>query len=307
MSQLAAFLAWIEIQKGYSAATLEAYSRDLEQFEKHLQQKNLSLENVSQIEKKHISHYVASLYKLGLSKSSMARKLSAIRAFFSFQIRMQRISHNPAHGVRNPKQAQKHPAILNVEEAQSLFNEPSAQEKKSYKQELILRDRALVEVLYGSGLRISEALELELQSFDTRSGFLRILGKGNKMRLCPLTEIAVESLQQWLLVRSQLAKNTEKALFVGVRGKALNRRQAQRIIENMCRQAGLNKVISPHGLRHSFATHLLESGADLRTVQELLGHSRLSTTQRYTSLTLEHLMHIYDAAHPSSGNTPEES
>ncbi len=302
MSQVAAFLTWLEMQKGYSQATLQAYAVDLQQFEQYLQLQDMSLEAAQQIQKRHITQFVAQLYKQQLSKSSMARKLASIRAFFAFQVRMRRVTDNPTKNIRNPKQEQKHPQVLNVAQAKALCTSAQEHVPSSPKQNtaIPIRDMALVEVLYGSGLRISEALELEIHTIDIQSGFLRVLGKGKKMRLCPLTEPAKEALLAWFQVRGQLAHTEERALFVGARGKRLDRRQAQRIIENFCTKAGIENVISPHGLRHSFATHLLESGADLRTVQELLGHSRLSTTQRYTNLTLEHLMHIYDAAHPGS-------
>ncbi len=300
-TQIDYFLAWIEIQKGYSKSTLQAYATDLYQFDSHLQAQQLSLEKVKSIEKKHISQYVASLYRKGIAKSSMARKLASIRAFFNYQLRMQQISQNPAQGVRNPKQQQKHPKLLNISQAFALLDTDSDEQQKQ-SHFLHLRDVALVELLYGSGLRVSEALNLSIESIDLHSGFLRILGKGNKERLCPLTESAKHALKKWLKVRGHLANPMEQTLFVGARGAKLDRRQVNRIIENLCRKAGVDVDISAHSLRHSFATHLLEAGADLRTVQELLGHSRLTTTQRYTSLTLDHLIQVYDKAHPSNND-----
>ncbi len=298
---LQAFLAWIEIQKGYSQSTIQAYHTDLIQFDKHLQNHALSLENVKSIEKKHISQYIACLYRKNISKSSMARKLASLRAFFNFQMRIKQISQNPAQGVRNPKQEQKHPKLLNVNQAFAILDAENiipSTESQTQSNILHLRDIALVELLYGSGLRVSEALDVQIQALDLHSGFLRIIGKGSKERLCPLTESAITAIKNWLNVRGQMANNLEQALFVGARGSKLNRRQVKRIIENLCKKAGVNANISAHSLRHSFATHLLEAGADLRTVQELLGHSRLTTTQRYTSLTLDHLIHIYDKSHP---------
>ena len=162
------------------------------------------------------------------------------------------------------------------------------------------RDLCLAEILYGSGLRISEALSLNAGRLSGASETLRILGKGGKERLAPLTDTAREALAAWLELRPELAPPGERALFVGVRGARLGRREAQRIIEDLCRRAGLPQALSPHGLRHSFATHLLEAGADLRSVQELMGHARLTTTQRYTHLNLAHLMAVYDKAHPKA-------
>ncbi len=306
MSCVQAFLAWLEVQKGYSSATLSAYHTDLKQFESFLQVQGVSLEHASHIDKNHIRKFIAFLHKKNTAKSSMARKLASIRAFFVYLVRMRLIDVNPAAGLRNPKQEQKHPKVLNVDQtfalltAQEQEKAASTQSACKEKEILRLRDRALAEVLYGSGLRISEALDMDILQLDTRLGFIRVLGKGKKERLCPLTDVAKQALQAWLDVRSQVANPQEKAVFVGARGARLDRRQATRSIQALCQQAGLDVVISPHGLRHSFATHLLEAGADLRTVQELLGHSRLSTTQRYTSLTLEHLMHVYDKAHPGA-------
>ena len=162
------------------------------------------------------------------------------------------------------------------------------------------RDICLAELLYGSGLRVSEALALDADRLSAETESLRIMGKGGKERLAPLTDTAKTALTAWLPLRPALAPPGERALFVGVRGKRLNRREAQRIIESLCRRDGLPQPVSPHGLRHSFATHLLEAGADLRSVQELMGHARLATTQRYTHLNLAHLMAVYDKAHPKA-------
>ena len=164
-----------------------------------------------------------------------------------------------------------------------------------------MRDLALVEMLYGAGLRISEALSLNVKDLDLTAGMARVMGKGSKVRMAPLSETSIVCLQAWLQVRPLLAPAGETALFVGSRGKRLDRRQATRILETLRVEAGLPQHISPHMLRHSFATHLLEGGADLRAVQELLGHARLSTTQRYTHVTLDRLMRVYDRAHPRSG------
>lgn len=166
-----------------------------------------------------------------------------------------------------------------------------------------LRNRALLELLYGSGLRISEALSLDIDHIDLSQGVLKVLGKGNKERIVPITSKCREIILRYLEQRKAFnPKQGTKALFLGVRGKRLNRREALRIVERACKQASLPVFISPHTLRHSFATHMLESGADLRVVQQLLGHSRLSTTQRYTHLTMGKIAHIYDNAHPKAKN-----
>ena len=165
---------------------------------------------------------------------------------------------------------------------------------------MLCRDLALAELLYGSGLRISEALGLDIDDVQLSSRVLRVMGKGSRQRLAPLSDTSCDSLKSWLDERPLMAQPDEPALFVGARGSRLNRREAARIVERLCRRAGLDFTVSPHSLRHSFATHLLTAGADLRSVQELLGHSRLTTTQRYTQVSLEHLMEAYDKAHPKA-------
>ena len=155
----------------------------------------------------------------------------------------------------------------------------------------------MIELLYGSGLRISEALSLDVADFSRDTTVLRVLGKGSRERLVPLSSTSREALRQWMRIRTEIAKPDETALFVGARGRRLNRREAERIVDASCKKVGLDVSISPHGLRHAYATHLLEAGADLRSVQELLGHKRLTTTQRYTQISLENLIRAYDAAH----------
>jgi len=286
------FLSWLEVQKGMAAATVAAYDRDLAQFEAWLAKDGLSLDKPAAITRKLVQRFIASLHREGLAHSSMARKLSALRAFFRHALRLRSIAANPTAGVRNPKQSVRHPAALNVDQMFTLLDTETGQSEV-----VQLRNLALVELLYGAGLRISEALGLDIHDVDPRSGVVRVLGKGNKARLAPLSDTALLALTKWLDVRRNLATGTEPALFVGTRGNRLNRRQAARILDELAANAGLPHV-APHSLRHSFATHLLEGGADLRGVQELLGHARLSTTQRYTHVTLDRLMQVYDRAHP---------
>lgn len=295
-----AFLQWIAVQKGHSSATVRAYGADLRQFEDFLRDVGCDLARPGEVSRRHVQQFLAALFHAGTAKSSMARKLAAVRSLFRYLLRMRHIVADPTSGIRNPRQEQRHPRVLNVDQTFALLDAPTEPSKEALETALHCRDLALAELLYGSGLRVSEAMALNVDDVEPRSGVLRVLGKGSKERLAPLSDTSVAALAEWLRLRPYLASSREQALFVGKRGARLNRRQAARIIALLCARAGLPTAISPHGLRHSFATHLLESGADLRSVQELLGHRRLTTTQRYTRLTLEHLMRVYDQAHPRS-------
>ena len=299
-----AFLVWMEVQKGASPATLKAYGSDLAQLAEFLRGQDADLGKPETVTKRHIQAYLAWLFRLGDAKSSMARKLAATRSYFRFQQRSGAVTENVAAQVRNPRQEKRHPRALNVDETFALLDteqkpgQPGAESAEA--ERLLCRDLALAELLYGSGLRISEALSLDMDDVQLASRVLRVMGKGSRQRLAPLSDTSCDSLKSWLDERPLMALPDEPALFVGSRGSRLNRREAARIVERLCRRAGLDFTVSPHSLRHSFATHLLTAGADLRSVQELLGHSRLTTTQRYTQVSLEHLMEAYDKAHPKA-------
>lgn len=312
-----AFLGWIQMQKGLADATFVAYEQDMVQFEAFLREQGCSLAQPEHIEKSHVQGFAAALYRQGMAKSSVARKLSALRSLFRYLQRHHHVAASPTQGVRNPKQETHHPGILNVDQMFALLDvymdslhteagatqdaltpDEPASENRALSDALQQRDTALVELLYGSGLRISEALGLNMVDVQSQSGVVRVLGKGSKERLAPLSDASQNALSAWLRVRALYAAPSERAVFVGTRGKRLNRRQAARVIEVMRQQADIGQHVAPHSLRHSFATHLLEGGADLRAVQELLGHARLSTTQRYTHVTLDALTRVYDKAHP---------
>lgn len=296
-----AFIAHLDIEKGYSMATTMAYARDLAQFETYLNTRAHSLDRVREIEKKQVQGFLSWLHGQGVKKSSMSRKLSTLRTFFRFCLKKHRVEKSPLAGISNPKAEKRHPRVLNVDQALALL------ESKLPPEPMHLRDMALAELLYGSGLRISEALGLTLEDIARKQGIIRVIGKGNKERIVPLTPIGRERINRYLDQRGAFLSGPDVTfLFLGLHGKRLQRREAQRVLERLSVAAQLPRAISPHVLRHSYATHMLEAGADLRSVQELLGHKRLSTTQRYTHLTMGRIMDVYDRAHPRSRN-PRQS
>ncbi|WP_027183417.1 tyrosine recombinase XerC [Desulfovibrio inopinatus] len=292
-----AYLAHLDVQKGYSPATLRAYRDDLFSFEHYLVSRGATASAPEHLTKIHVRGFLAELHRQGMRKTSMGRKLSSLRGFFKFLQTKKRISTSPMASIKNPKPEKRHPKALNVDQAVSLMDAGVGRDP------IMARDTALVELLYGSGLRISEALSLDVEDIDPSSGVVRVMGKGSKERLAPLSDVAKERLTEYIALRHAFhAQPAEDALFLGVRGKRLQRRQANRILEERSHTAALPESVSPHMLRHSFATHLLQAGADLRGVQELLGHAHLTTTQRYTHLDLMRLMQVYDNAHPKAAS-----
>ncbi len=299
-----AFLAWMAYQKGASEATILAYGKDLMEFEEYVNGKKLTLGRPEGITRADVQGFSISLFRSGEARSSIARKLSALRSLFRYLTRKGKLASSPCDGVHNPRQDQRHPAMLNVDQ---VFGILDGEEKRNLVptdplgEAYFRRDMALLELLYGSGLRISEALGLDVGDIGGEGSCIRVLGKGSKERLVPVSDTCVAALSQWLDARDTVPHAPEeKALFLGNRGKRLDRRQAARILESHARANDIPQHVSPHDLRHSFATHLLEGGADLRSVQELLGHSRISTTQRYTHLDMNALTRVYDACHPLS-------
>ena len=293
------FLDYLSGQKGYSAATVAAYGGDAAQFEAHLARRGLSLAEPARVTREHVRGFLAELHRQRLGKASMGRKLSSLRGLFRFLQQKKLVAQSPLAGVKNPKGEKRHPGVLNADQAKALVEAGDALDPRS------LRDMALAELLYGAGLRISEAVTLDLLDVDLSRGVARVLGKGGKERLAPVGGAARERLLAYLRVRGAFCPAPgEKAFFLGSRGGRLNRRQAARILADMAAGAGLPQRVHPHMLRHSFATHMLQAGADLRSVQELLGHSRLATTQRYTHLDLTRIMRAYDAAHPLATGGP---
>lgn len=288
------WLNWFASQKGASNASIQAYANDLRQFGEFLCNSQL-INNIEDINFRSLENFVGQLFRKGQSKSTICRKLAALRSFFFYLDSHGKIAVNPAKRIANPKQSRPFPAFLNVDETFALLDSTNEETH------LQLRDKALIELLYGSGLRISEALALNIGDIDPEDLQIKVMGKGSKERLVPLSDTFRAVLKKWLKVRHNIALNSENALFVGSRGKRLNRQEAARITNRLCNEAKLGHSVSPHGLRHSFASHLLSNGADLRSVQELLGHKRLATTERYTHISIGQLIKAYDMAHPRSG------
>lgn len=294
-AQIDTFCRWLDNEKGYSGHTVAGYRRDLEEFASGLD----AGQTFNDIGHQDIRDYVSSLYGKNNS-ATVCRKLSALRSFFRLQLREAVITHDPLVGISGPKLKQSIPVFLTVDEVFKLLEEPAA------KDACMSRDRAILEVLYSTGVRVAELVSINTEDLDFNSEMLRVTGKGNKQRLVPVGFVALEAVKKWLKTRDiqifqRRATQREsdlEALFLNNRGGRLTTRSVERLVEKYARRAGLSQAVTPHALRHSFATHLLEMGADLRSVQELLGHTSLATTQRYTHLTLDHLSEVYDKAHP---------
>lgn len=285
---LQGYLAWLRNEKRYSELTAENYARDLNRLF------GLSGDTVLDTLKAHqIRRYIGQLHSQGLSGRSLARMLSAWRGFFNYLMRDHGYTDNPCVGVRAPKSAQVLPQALSPDEAVHLMDVPA-------ENVTAIRDKAMIELLYSSGLRLAELVGLNVVDMNASlsDGEVRVTGKGSKQRVVPLGQFAVAAIKVWLAVRDQLARADEAALFVGLRGQRISPRVVQLQMKHWGIKLGITSSVHPHLLRHSFATHLLQSSGDLRAVQELLGHSSISTTQVYTHLDFQYLSKIYDAAHP---------
>ncbi len=280
------YLAWLRNEKRYSELTAENYARDL----RHLFE--LAADTpLASLKIHHIRRYVAQLHGKGLGGRSLARMLSAWRGFFGYLMRDHGFADNPCAGLRAPKSPKILPQALSPDEATRLVELPADTPEA-------LRDKAMFELFYSSGLRLAELVNLDPQQLDMSAGEVRVTGKGSKTRIVPLGRHAIAALESWLAVRDQVAKTGESALFVGARGSRIAPRVVQLRMKQWGIKQGINTGVHPHLLRHSFATHVLQSSGDLRAVQEMLGHASISTTQVYTHLDFQYLSKIYDAAHP---------
>jgi integrase/recombinase XerC len=280
------FLEYQAVERGASPHTLRGYTADLTEFSRFLVAEKIA--GWEAADTRVVRAYLVWLHKRKLAKATIARKLAAVRSCFRFLGRRGAMEVNPARQVRGPRLGRRLPSFLPVDETAVLLRpepEPSVAGA---------RDRALLELLYASGLRVAEGCGLDVDDLDEDRRTVRVLGKGSKERVVPVGESALDALAAYLALRGR----RRGPLFLNPRGGRLTTRSVLRIVRARARRAGIAQRVTPHTLRHSFATHMLGAGADLRLIQELLGHSRLSTTQRYTHVSPEHLMRVYDAAHP---------
>lgn len=288
--EVSAFLDYLEVERRYSLRTREEYARDLEQFLDFLEAQGRSL---LEVEPRTLRLYLGDMHGR-LAPTSVARKLSAIRSMYRFFQRQRWVGSNPGTLVATPKRPKSLPKVVPIDDVVALLETPSAESP------LGRRDRAILEMLYGGGFRCAELCSLNLGDLDADSRTARVRGKGDKERIVPLGRKAWAAAEAWLASRGELlagARRTD-ALFVNYRGGRLSTRWVGKALDRYATLCGLRRNVHPHALRHSFATHLLDGGADLRGIQELLGHSSLSTTQRYTDVSVERLMEVYDRAHP---------
>ena len=289
---ISSFLTHVRVEKGLSSNTVSAYRRDLVKFAEFARKRKLSLEGVSRDD---LVDFLAALYRQNLDSKSVARHLVTLRNFFRFAQIQEHIAEDPSINLESPKIRRSLPGYLRLEEVERLLNQPDV------KTPLGLRDRAMLEVLYSTGLRVSELIGLRVSDLDTRVGNVRCIGKGDKERIVPVGKKALTIVEKYLRdARPRLLGKApgSPALFVNRRGAPLSRVGVWKILSAYGRRAGMRVALTPHMLRHSFATHLLERGADLRSVQLMLGHADISTTQIYTHVVEERLKQIYKAHHP---------
>ena len=283
------FIDYLAAERQLSAHTLSSYRRDLNKLLNFID--DLMLDTWSAVQAKHIRQFTAQLRRNNLSGTSIQRTLSACRSFYRYLAREGIVEQNPADAVQAPKSPRKLPDALAVDQMGTLLDLPVTDA-------ISARDAAMMELIYSSGLRVSELVSVDLLDLDLADHSLQVTGKGNKQRLLPIGRKALEAIDQWLQYRPELAAITETALFVSKRGTRINVRSVQQRMDHWGRFLGVQGKVHPHRLRHSFASHMLESSGDLRAVQELLGHEDISTTQIYTHLDFQHLMQVYESAHP---------
>lgn len=288
-AELSAFHTYMRSEKQFSVHTQKNYQRDLEKFQQFCVTQ--ALHDLSAVQGRHVRAAVASLHRQGLGGKSIQRWLSSLRSFFQFCIKRGWLATNPADGITAPKAPKALPKTLDVDQA-AQFVEVAGD---SF---MAVRDRALLELIYSSGLRLAEVVSLNMADIDWADAMLVVTGKGNKTRHLPVGSVALAALKKWLPERALYTASDELALFTTHRGSRISHRAVQARLQHLSVQQGMDNPVHPHMLRHSFASHMLESSGDLRLVQEMLGHANISTTQVYTHLDFQHLAKVYDNAHP---------
>jgi len=311
------FILYLRYERNASPQTIREYRRDTQQFAAFVTPPDQDAPDLSMIDHRVVREYVGMMYDRGLERASVARRLASLRSFFKFCVREGYTKQNPARLVKTPKLARRVPRVLTAEELNDFLDTlgqktggkksqrkrpPTAQSEQEAKV-VLKRDRAILELLYASGLRVSELVGLDLGEIDQAGQMLRVLGKGNKERVVPYGRKAQEALDAYWPVREELVTTARvevnpEAVFLNHFGGRLTDRSVRHLVKKYSRLANVNWDLHPHSLRHAFATHLLADGADLRAIQELLGHVSLSTTQRYTQASIRQLMDVYDKAHP---------
>jgi integrase/recombinase XerC len=282
-SAIQSFLNYLRVERNCSALTIKSYGEDLASILEYFRDFAGGVPEIDAVTVATLRGYVAYMHECNYSRATMARRLACLRSFFRFCCREQLTSSNPAKALRTPRAGRRLPHFLSSEQIVQLLDAPAANDPMG------LRDRAILETLYSAGLRVSELASLNVGDWDVDSGIVRVMGKGRKERVAPIGQHAARALAQ------------QAAMFLNKRGRRLTTRSIGRMLEKYLKQTGLDRLTTPHTLRHSFATHLLDGGADLRSVQELLGHKSLTTTQIYTHVSTKRLRDTYEKAHPHAG------
>jgi integrase/recombinase XerD len=287
------FINYLSVERGLAMNTLESYGRDLRQYSQFLDQDE-DESNLDSVTRTTIINYLVHLQTQGKATATIARRLAALKAFYQFLVREQRIKADPTANLESPKLEKRLPRVLTVKEVERLLAQPDPAQPAG------VRDRAMLELLYATGIRVSELVSLNVNDVSLEMGYIKCSGKGSKERIVPLGTLAIQSCRDYLAApRKRLIKDREEtALFVNHHGHRLTRQGFWKIVKKYAADAKVEKEITPHTLRHSFATHLLENGADLRSVQEMLGHADISTTQIYTHVTKGRLKEVYARTHP---------
>lgn len=292
------FLSYLTVEKGFSENTRAAYQNDLAQLADFAEEETARrgvMPSWANFSRQGCLSYLLSLKERGYAPTTAARKVAAAKSFFNFLLAEGKIKNNPTENISSPRVGKSLPDAISISQVRHLLDQPAKMTTPEAR-----RDGAMLELLYASGMRVSELVSLNLGDVDTEGGYVRCFGKGSKERLIPIHPQAVQAIKEYITeTRPQLLRSdAELALFLNLRGDRLTRQGLWQKLKDYAKSAGLGKVVTPHTLRHSFATHMLSGGADLRSVQELLGHANISTTQIYTHLTSEHLRRTYDRAHP---------